>query len=286
MDIIVGARATGHAVPGCNVYTLDQAAGVLAAAEAARSPLILQVHPGGVGAALWPLIAGLRVLADAASVPVALHLDHCADIVTLRRAIASGVDGVMVDGSTLDTGANARLVALVATDAHAAGVAVEAELGRLSGSEDGWTVAAREAQLTQPGEVAEFLSASGADMLAVSIGNVHGATPVPPRLDLSRLASIGRLTDVPLVLHGGSGLDDAQLDAAIARGICKVNVNTELRAAYSAGLAGHDAAPELVDVLSRARSAVGSATSQVIERFGSAGLADPGGPSREMADAR
>lgn len=266
------ARDDGCAIPGCNVYTLDQAAGVVDAAVEARSPVILQAHPGGVGDGLWRFLAGLRLLADHASVPVALHLDHCADEALLRRALASHIDGVMVDGSTLDIDANARLV--VALSTSASGAAVEAELGRLSGGEDGWTVASREARLTDPDTVAAFIETSGADTLAVSIGNVHGATPLPPRLDLARLEAIASRTSVPLVLHGGSGLDDGQLRAAIASGISKVNVNTELRTAYRDGLMQPGPHAELAVILAAGRTAVRVATRETLDRLGAAGLLD------------
>ena len=216
---------------------------MLAAGEAASSPIILQVLPDGSGDAIWSLITGLRVLADAASVPVAVHLDHCSDLAVLRRAIGSGVDGPARTARGWIFAANARFVADVATEAHEAGVDVEAELGRLAGSEEGWTVDAREARLTRPDAVPAFLAASGAGILAVSIGNVHGATPAPPTLDLDRLRAIRQLTDAPLVLHGGSGLDDDQLHAAIELGICKINVNTELRVAYRDGLLEADGCP-------------------------------------------
>ena len=272
--ILRQASAAGCAIAACNVYTLDQAAGVVAAAEAARSPMVLQIHPDGARDGLWPLIAGLRVLADDAAVPVAVHLDHCADSAVIRRAIASGLDGVMADGSRLDLEANARFVHELAVVAHAAGLDVEAELGRLAGGEDGWTVAARAVRLTSPDAVGGFLATSGADLLAVSIGNVHGSTTVPPALDLDRLRAIRDVTDVPLVLHGGSGLDDEQLQAAVALGICKINVNTELRGAYRDALAGDGRPDELVDMLARARQAVTVATMQIIKRVGSVGLLD------------
>ena len=150
-------------------------------------------------------------------------------------------------------------------------------MGRLSGSEDGWTIEAREARLTDPDAVPSFLAETRADLLAVSIGNVHGSTPVPPTLDLDRLAAIARATAVPLVLHGGSGLDDGQLAAAISIGISKVNVNTELRTAYRDALTTAPGRRELVDVLGDARVAVGSALRQVLDRLGSVGLLDRDG---------
>ncbi|MBX3029916.1 MAG: class II fructose-bisphosphate aldolase [Chloroflexi bacterium] len=271
--ILAATSAVGGAIPACNVYTLDQAAGVVEAAEATRSGLLLQVHPDGLGEGIWPLIAGLRVLADAASVPVAVHLDHCADPEVIARAIEAGVDGVMADGSRASLDDNARFVRATVDLAHPRGVEVEAELGRLSGTEDGLTVEAREARLTSPSDVPGFLVASGADLLAVSIGNVHGSTPQPPRLDLERLTAIKAAAPCPLVLHGGSGLDDAQLHAALDRGVRKVNVNTELRTAYRAAI-GAATSRELVDVLAAGRAATRTATLEVIGRLRAAGTAD------------
>jgi tagatose 1,6-diphosphate aldolase GatY/KbaY len=268
------ARVAGRAVAACNVYTLDQAAGVVDAAIVLGDPVIIQVHPGGVGDGLWPLLAGLRVLADHAPIPVGLQLDHCADPAVLEGAIRAGVDAVMADGSTLDLERNARLVASVAGQAAAADVDVEAEMGRLAGGEDGWTVEARAARLTDPSAVPVFLADSGATMLAVSIGNVHGTTSTPPRLDLARLEAIARATSAPLVLHGGSGLDDAQLRAAISLGVSKVNVNTELRTAYRDAIGSADRGDELSHVLERGRLAVRTATLGVMARLGGAGLAD------------
>jgi tagatose 1,6-diphosphate aldolase GatY/KbaY len=273
-DLLVRARAVGGAVPGCNVYTIDQASGIVDAAVAARCPLILQVLPAGANEDLWALVAGLRVLADAAGIPIALQLDHCADPGTIHRAIAAGVDGVMADGSGLPLADNAAMVAGISRVAHQQGVAVEAEMGRLSGNEDGWTIQAREARLTDPGAVASFLTDTGADLLAVSIGNVHGSTRVPPTLDLDRLEAIARATAVPLVLHGGSGLDDGQLAATIALGVSKVNVNTELRTAYRDALTTAPRARELAEMLGDAHRAVGIALRQVLERLGSVGLLD------------
>jgi tagatose 1,6-diphosphate aldolase GatY/KbaY len=272
--ILAAASAVSGAIPACNVYTLDQAAGVLDAAEETRSALLLQVHPDGLGEGMWPLLAGLRVLADAASVPVAIHLDHCPDLDVITHALDAGVDGVMADGSRLGIEENARFVRAVADLAHDQGVEVEAELGRLSGTEDGLTVEAREARLTAPSDVPDFLATSGADLLAVSIGNVHGSTSQPPRLDLDRLATIAALTDRALVLHGGSGLDDTQLHAAIDWGIRKVNLNTELRTAYR-GAIGTTTARELADVLAAGRAAVKEATLGIIGRLRSTGTAHP-----------
>ncbi len=142
----------------------------------------------------------------------------------------------MADGSHLDYAANVDFTRAMAELAHARGAAVEAELGRLSGTEDGLTVEEYAAKLTDPQQAADFVERSAADMLAVCIGNVHGRYPGEPQLDFERLAAIRRAVAVPLVLHGASGLPPAQISQAIALGICKFNVNTEVREAYLGAL--------------------------------------------------
>src|SRR5664279_4719495 len=122
--MLLRAREDGCAIAGCNVYTLDQAAGILDAAIAMRAPMIVQVHPAGVGDSLWSLLAGLRMMADDAAVPVAVQLDHCSDTAVLHRAIANGVDGVMADGGSLPVADNARLVSDIAMSARAVDVDV------------------------------------------------------------------------------------------------------------------------------------------------------------------
>ena len=148
------------------------------------------------------------------------------------------VDSVMVDGSALPYEENLRWTAAMATHAHAVGAAVEAELGKLSGEEDGLSVPEKEAKMTDPAVVARFIRETGVDMLAVTIGNVHGVYSRPPELDFPRLEAIRRQVpvDFPLVLHGASGLPPALIAGAVQRGVCKFNVNTDLRGAALAAL--------------------------------------------------
>jgi tagatose 1,6-diphosphate aldolase GatY/KbaY len=265
--VLAAAGAAGRATPACNVYTLDQAAGVLEAASERDRAVILQVHPGGLGDGVGPLVAGLRELADRATVACPVVLDHCGELDVIRVALALGVDAVMADGSHLPAAENAAFVREAARLAHADGAEMEAELGRLSGEEDGLRVEEREARLTDPAAVPWFLAASRADALAVSVGTVHGATAAEPRLDLVRLAAIRASTAVPLALHGASGLGAATLRAAIERGVTKVNVNTELRTAYVRALRAADGPPELVAVLARGRRAVAEVTRELFDRL-------------------
>ncbi|MEU4895809.1 class II fructose-bisphosphate aldolase [Streptomyces sp. NPDC044780] len=227
-------RAAGAALPAFTCYDLATAGGVVDAAERLHSPVALLVSARTAGGRHGlDLIRALRSLADAAAVPVCVQLDHATDADLIVAAAAAGADSVLADGSRGGPEANADFVASVRARlaTRFPDVAIEAELGRVEGDEDVAAVAAQVADgaLTDPADVTAFLDRSGADLLAVSLGNVHGRYPEEPRLDWARLSAIRTLTDVPLVLHGASGLPAADLTHAIGQGVCKVNVNTELR---------------------------------------------------------
>jgi tagatose 1,6-diphosphate aldolase GatY/KbaY len=256
------AASRRTAILAFNVYTVDQAAGVIDGAGRAEEPVILQVHPGGTRDLLIPLIAALCVLRDAAPIPIAIQLDHTTDLAIVAAAATAGSDGVMVDGSGSRPADNAALVR-GAREAIGPSVWLEGELGRMSGSEDGSDQPAGE--LTDPDGVATFIEASRVDALAVSVGNVHGSTVRPPTLDIDRLRAIDSVSSVPLVLHGASGLSESHLRAAIAAGIRKININTEIRTVYRAALRGAD--PELATVLQAGRREVAHATEQMIVRI-------------------
>ena len=213
----------------------------MAAAEESGRPAILLVPPktaGGAGG--LKLISALRGLADAAAVPVLVQLDHASDPVLILGAVEAGADAVLADGSTLPPQANAGFVAGVVRCLAGRGITVEAALGALPGDEDDAGAAAAAdptAGMTDPALVAEFLAASGAELLAVAVGNVHGNYRGEPKLDWDRLAAArARAGGVPLVLHGASGLPAADLRGAAAAGIGKVNINTELRTATLAAV--------------------------------------------------
>ena len=182
-----------------------------------------------------PLAAAALAAARAASVPVGVHLDHCTKLEEIEACIALGYSSVMFDGSHQDFEDNVTLTRLVVEQAHAAGVWVEAELGALSGDEDA-SGDVEVGDMTDPAQAAAFVERTGVDALAVAIGNVHGFTPDPVRLDLERLAEIAAATPVPLVLHGASGLPAEDLLGAVELGVVKVNVNAELRRAYIGAL--------------------------------------------------
>lgn len=230
-ELLGERRAAGAAAGAFTCYDVTTALGVVRAAEAHDVPAILLLSEasfrGPTGRLLLP---ALLAVAEEARVPMCVQLDHVADDALVDAALAGGVGAVMADGSRLPTRENTAFVAALRRRAGG-GMGVEAELGHIEGGED--VAAATEAgALTDPDEAAAFVGATRCDCLAVSIGNVHGTYASPPRLDWDRLALIRDRVDLPLSLHGASGLADEDVRRAIGLGVCKVNVNTELRGRY------------------------------------------------------
>lgn len=232
--ILEERRAAGAAVGAFTCYDATTAIGVVRAAEARGVPVLLLVSEASFRAPSGRLLLpALLAVAEAARVPACVQLDHVDDAELIDAALAFGAGAVMADGSRRSASDNASFVASVR--ARAAGAGVEAELGHVEGGED--VAAATEAgSLTDPDEAAWFVTATGCDCLAVSIGNVHGRYARAPELDWERLRALSDRVDVPLSLHGASGIPDADVARAIALGVCKVNVNTELRERYLAQL--------------------------------------------------
>lgn len=231
-DLLAHTRAEGYAVGAFNVYNLEGALAVVAAAEAEQSPAMLQILPTAQqygGAALMALCVAA---ARDATVPMAVQLDHSSSIVEIEAALDAGFSSVMADGSTLPYDENVAFTRKVVDLAHTQDAAVEGELGRLSGTEDGLTVPEYEAKLTDPEQAVDFVERTDVDALAVCIGNVHGTYPGEPQFEFERLAAIREAVPVPLVLHGASGVPEAMVERSIELGVCKFNVNTALRRAY------------------------------------------------------
>lgn len=274
IDLLKAATESGYALGAFNVYNLEGVEAVVRAAEKTASPAILQIHPTAFQHGGIPLVALCLAAAQEAGVPVAVHLDHCASAEDIRAALAAGLTSVMSDGSHLAYEENVGFSREMAALAHAQEGTVEAELGRLAGTEDGLTVAEYEAKLTDPDQAVDFVARTGVDALAVCIGNVHGRYRTEPRLDFGRLESVRRNVSVPLVLHGASGLPEAMVKRAVALGVSKFNVNTEVRQAYlealRAGLAGKT---DLLDLMKGAVAAMEAVVAEKIRLFGSAGKA-------------
>jgi ketose-bisphosphate aldolase len=235
--LLTDARAGRRAVAAITTYTLESTRAICLAAERTGQPVMLQAGSGSFGAVgRAPLAAAALASAREASVPVGVHLDHCKDTAEIDACLALGYSSVMIDASHLEFEQNVALTRAVVERAHAAGAWVEAELGALAGDEDS-SGDVEAGAMTDPGQAAEFATRTGVDALAVAVGNVHGFTPVPVRLDLERLRAIAAATPVPLVLHGASGLPEDDLLGAVAAGVVKVNINAELRRAHLTALA-------------------------------------------------
>lgn len=230
LDILVnGALLDGAAVPAFTCYDFTTALAVVEAAETQERGVILLVAPKTATAPSGPrFIAALRGLADSASVPVAVQLDHATNIEAILAGIAAGADSVLADGSALDFEDNIAFVNAVQEAIADPEIVVEAELGGLAGNED-QAFALEAAGLTDASQVADFVARSGASLLAVAVGNVHGKYAGEPKLRWDLLDSIAAESTIPLVLHGASGIPLEDLEKAPVTGIGKVNFNTELR---------------------------------------------------------
>jgi tagatose 1,6-diphosphate aldolase GatY/KbaY len=274
------AMAEGYAIGAFNVYNLEGVRAVIAAAEAAHSPAMLQLHPAALHHGGKPLVALCLEAARTASVPIAVHLDHSASPADIEAALSAGLTSVMADGSHLCYRDNLAFTRDMAARAQAHEAAIEAELGRLSGSEDALSVPEYEARLTDPEQAADFVTQTHIDALAVCIGNVHGRYQGKPRLDFERLAAIRQTVAVPLVLHGASGLPEALVQRAIRLGVRKFNVNTEVREAYVATLRQRLQAPQtpdLLDLMQEVETAMQTVIAAKLRLFGSVGKAAPRG---------
>lgn len=273
-ELLNNARAGGYAIGAFNVYNLEGVLAVIGAAEAEASPALLQLHPSALKFGGAPLTALCLEAARQCSAPVGVHLDHSSKEQDIRAALDAGVRSIMVDGSPLVYSENVGFTRAMTELAHASDAFVEGELGRLTGTEDGLTVPEYEAKLTEPTQAHEFVAATGIDGLAVCIGNVHGTYRGEPQLDFARLDAIRRAVDVPLVLHGASGLPEAMIRRAIELGVCKFNVNTELREAYRAAVRSElerSAQADVLDMMRATTRAMQQVVENKLELFGSPG---------------
>ena len=273
------AHTHRYAIPAFNVSNLETTQAIIAAAEAAAAPVILQLSPGAIAYAGYrPLRRLVFDLAEDATVPIVVHLDHCRDTTVVERAIADGFGSVMYDGSPLPFDDNAAATRGLVDLARAADadLAVEGELGIIGGREDTDPEDAWAARTTHE-EATRFVDATDIDVLAPNLGNLHRMPDDSVRLDLDQVRAIADATDRPIALHGGSGIDQAQLRAAIEAGIGKVNVSSRVTRAMAAGIRATWAdRPDELDLrryLGAGREAVQSMAAAYFELTGAAGRA-------------
>ena len=261
-----------YAVPGFNFHNMVDLQAIISAAEAEEAPVILMATEDTINFVGFDYIQGLAAAAAKGStIPFALHLDHGRDLDNLVKGIRYGFTSVMFDGSRLPFDENIRLTSWVADVAHRAGVSVEAELGQIPGHEDNVSVSEKEAGMTDPALVAEFVEKTRVDSLAVAIGTAHGLYKAEPKLDFARLEAIREETSAPLVLHGGTGVPDEAVKKAISLGICKINVGTDLRLAYMTSIRTTLEEQEVRDPRVLLRIAREAVVEVVRGRFGCAG---------------
>ena len=226
------AREAGQAVGAFTCYDLLGFEAVVRAAESYRAPVVILVSPSSFTAEGGErLVRAFRAAAKSSSAEVLVQLDHARDERLIERAADCGADAVMADGSKLTFSENLAFTRIVTGSMQPRGVGVEAELGRVEGHEDEAGEILSGA-MTEPGQAEWFANESGADCLAVAVGNVHGHYSGTPNLDWRRLNEIRSVSPTPLSLHGASGLPEGDLRRAVSLGVAKFNVNTELRAAY------------------------------------------------------
>lgn len=236
-ELMQDAKRRNYAIGAFSAHTGEMVRGILEAAEEEKSPVLIQIGQRAIrNCGFDPLIEAIRWHGRDKDIPVIVHLDHGKGFEQAIEAIQAGCSSVMYDGSHEPIEDNIATTRDIVRAAHAVGVAVEAELGRIAGVEDDLSVDEEDAYYTDPEQALYFYTSTRADSLAVSIGSAHGLYKAAPRLDIPRLRAISGLVDIPIVLHGGSGIPDDQIRAAIDHGVRKINVDTELRAAYTAGV--------------------------------------------------
>ncbi|MFF1300977.1 MULTISPECIES: ketose-bisphosphate aldolase [unclassified Streptomyces] len=275
-ELVTRAAAAHRAVAAFNVVTLEHVEAVVAGAESADAAVVLQVSENAVKfrlGRLQPLARAAVAACERAAVPVALHLDHVQSDSLLRQAADAGFSSVMYDAAHLPYRENLAATRAAADWAHAQGLWIEAELGELGGKNsepplDAHTPGAR----TDPAEARAFVTDSGVDALAVAIGSSHAMTTRTASLDHALLARLSGALDVPLVLHGSSGLPDDELTAAVAGGITKINIGTALNIAMTGAIREFlTAHPEAVDsrkYLGVGRAAMARAVAGIIRVLG------------------
>jgi fructose-bisphosphate aldolase class II len=300
-ELLTLAKKARYAVGAFNINNLEILQAIISAAESEKSPAIIAVSEGAIQYAGLPYIVSMaQIAARYASIPLSLHLDHGKDLKIIRSCIENGFTSVMIDGSHLPFEENIAITKKVVEMARKKGTSVEGELGRLKGIEDKVSVSGQEAFLTDPQAAEEFVKKTEVDALAIAIGTSHGAYKFKGevRLDFERLREIAGTVEIPLVLHGASGvpkpilekaerfgaklpgakgIPDEAIQKAIALGICKINIDTDLRLSFVSALREIlTTKPEEFDprkILGPGREAIKETVQSKMRLFGSSGKA-------------
>lgn len=275
-NMLKKAQREQYAIPAFNIHNLETMQVIVETVAEYQSPVILAGTPGTYSyAGTENIIQIANELSKKHHVPLAVHLDHHEEFSDIANKINAGVRSVMIDGSHLPFDENITLVKQVVEYAHRYDVSVEAELGRLGGVEDDLIVDSKDALYTNPQQAIEFVKKTNIDSLAIAIGTAHGLYKSEPKLDFDRLSEIRSVIDIPLVLHGASGVPDKDVRECIQRGICKVNIATELKIAFSDALKQylliHPDANDPRNYMKPAKAAMKEIVEKIITTCGCAG---------------
>lgn len=275
-EVLKEAERQGYAIGAFNCNNMEIVQSIIAAAEAEHAPVIIQASQGAIRYAGLKYITSLvKSAVEDTFVPVVLHLDHGTSFEQVVQCIRYGFTSVMIDGSKMSLEDNIRLTKKVVELARAVDVSVEAEIGKIAGTEDDISVKEKEAFLTDPEEAKYFVEETGVDALAVAIGTAHGQYKGEPELDFERLEKIKKVVSCPIVLHGSSGVPDESIKKAIDLGVRKVNIDTNIREAFVGGMREFlTANPNAIDprkVLAPAKEAAIEVIRHKIRVFGSSG---------------
>lgn len=277
-EVLQKAHEGGYAVGAFNTNNLEITQAIIQAAEEEKSPVIIQTSQSAIKyAGSEEIQAIVKIMAEKASVPIALHLDHGTDWNVVMKCLRDGWTSVMYDGSKYPLDKNIELTKTVVDIAHPMGVSVEAELGKIGGVEDDINVDDRSATMTDPEEASIFVEKTGVDFLAIAIGTAHGIYKGDPKLDFDRLKIIKEKLNMPIVLHGASGISEEDIKKAVSLGVNKINIDTDLRQAFQRAM--HKFVSEKPDVydprkmLQPTTEAIKEVVKTKIKMFGSNGKA-------------
>ncbi len=270
------AQAGKYAVPLFDTAEMLGTEGIFMALEEKRGPAFVGLWSGFLDRPGARALANyIRTMAEGATVPVSLILDHGSDYEHCIKALALGFSDVMYDGSQLPLEDNIANTRLVVRAAHAAGAGAEAELGHVGSGHDYDVFGAQRKGFTDPAAVERFVAETGVDFLAIAIGTAHGLYKGVPQIDLELLQEIRRRVDIPLVLHGGTGLSEEQFRSAAAMGISKINIFTDLAMAATTGMvaAAKGERPSFFSIGDAARTAFRERCGYFLDLFGATGKA-------------
>ncbi len=237
-EILIDAQKNRYAIGAFNANNMEIVQAIIETAEEEKAPVIVQASQGAIAYAGLDMIVGMvKVLAERSFIPIVLHLDHGTDYYQNIKCLRAGFTSLMFDGSGLPFTENVSLTKKVVEMAHAVNIPVEAEIGQIgkmdSSDEPGVARGKIKEFMADPEEAGKFVELTAVDSLAAAVGTIHGCQEAIAKLDIPRIEKIRDLTGVPLVLHGASGANDEEVKKGIAAGICKVNIDTRIRMAFT-----------------------------------------------------